>query len=180
MNTWTYISIGPNCDSAVRRVNKYNRKSPLYKTCPFDLMVTNLEGIIKCFENDFADFCNLDYIAYDDTDVLPGKEILIRHSLYNFIFNHETPGHADLHLKEKWPGKDKFHFTKNNFEMFVQRYNERINNLRNNIDKNKKITFIYYHKKKEDDNHEHLLEELHNILKLKYPKKHFAFDVFAK
>jgi hypothetical protein len=64
--------------------------------------------------------------------------------------------------------------------MFVQRYTERINNLRNIIDKNNKITFIYHHDKdKLDDNHEQLLKELHNVLKLKYPKKCFEFDVFT-
>jgi hypothetical protein len=39
-------------------------------------------------------FYNLAYITYNIEDI-------IKHSLYNFDFNHETPGHANLHLTEK-------------------------------------------------------------------------------
>jgi hypothetical protein len=85
MQKHTYISIGPVCSSAIRRAKTYKCRAPKYKTCPFDLMVTNLKGIIKCFENDFADFCNLDYITYDDTNILQRKEVSIKHTLYNFI-----------------------------------------------------------------------------------------------
>jgi hypothetical protein len=60
--------------------------------------------------------------------------------------------------------------------MFVQRYTDRVNNLRNYIENNNKITFIYGIKA--DDNHEQLLEELSVILKLKYPKKQIVFDIF--
>jgi len=60
------------------------------------------------------------------------------------MFNHETPGHADLHLKEGWPGNDKSptHFVKNNFKMFIDRYNRRISNFKRYIHENNHIIFI--------------------------------------
>ena len=48
-----YISLGWRCESAVRRTQIYNLKRPDYNTCVFDLMISNLNGVIKCFENDF-------------------------------------------------------------------------------------------------------------------------------
>jgi len=168
-NKKIYISIGWRCDSAVRRGNHYKLLSPQYKTCPFDLMISNLEGIVKCFEDDFQEFCNPEYLKYD------GKGY-IKNTYYHFMFNHETPGHADLHLKEQWPGNDKYHFTKNNFKNFIERYNRRISNLRNYINENDHIIFIIQMVHLNQNNH--YLIKLKNLLKKKYPGKQFSFDIF--
>ena len=132
-------------------------------------MISNLEGIIKCFENDFQEFCNPEYLVYD------GKGY-IKNTFYHFMFNHETPGHADLHLKEQWPGNDKYHFTKNNFKNFIERYNRRISNLRNYISENDRIIFILQIVHLNQNNH--YLIKLKNLLKKKYPGKKFSFDIF--
>ena len=167
----TYISIGWRCESAVRRTRMYGLKKPEYQTCVFDLMISNLDGIIKCFENDFKHFCNPKYIVYT------GKGF-IKNTYYKFMFNHETPGHADLHLKEGWPGNDKNYFIKNNFEMFIDRYNRRISNFKNYIKKNDHIIFILQMVKTNQENS--LLLKFKKVLKKKYPKKTFSFDLFEE
>jgi len=45
-------------------------------------------------------------------------------------------------VKEGWPGNDKYHFTKNNFKMFIERYNRRIQNFKKYINDNDNIIFI--------------------------------------
>jgi hypothetical protein len=46
------ISLGWNCNSAIYGVNNGIRleKKDGYKTCPFDEMLSNLPGIIKCIK----------------------------------------------------------------------------------------------------------------------------------
>ena len=174
------ISLGWRCKSAIRRADVYNLRSPKYKTCPFDIMISNISGIIKCFETDFEYFCDIKYLVYDKDDIEDKKicgEVYIKNTYYNFLFNHETPGHANLHLNEKWPGNNKYHFTKDNFKMFIERYNRRINNLRNYINDNDHIVFILESMKKKDDP---LLEELKTVLNNKYPDKKFSFDLLLE
>jgi hypothetical protein len=78
-------------------------------------------------------------------EVRPGKsdnEVLIFNTKYNFIFNHESPGHADLYLKENWP-EGKFHFTVDNFRNLKERYNRRIDNFRRYVSNPlNRVTFI--------------------------------------
>jgi hypothetical protein len=164
-----YISIGWRCDSAVRRSTVHNMKKPEYYTCPFDLMISNLNGIINCFENNFENFCNPKYLTYN------GKGY-IKNTFYNFMFNHETPGHANLHLTENWPGNNKYHFTENNFKNFIERYNKRISNLKNYIEENDHIIFILQMVSINENNQ--LILKFKNILKKKYQEKKFSFDLF--
>lgn len=165
-NKKIYISLGWKCNSAVVRANTFHLKSPQYKTCPFDLMISNLPGIIKCFEDDFQYFCDPQYLIYN------GKNY-ITNTYYHFMFNHETPGHADLHLKEQWPGNDKFYFTKNNFHEFINRYKRRIDNLRNYINENTHIIFILQ-MVNPSQNHPYLIQ-FKKILNTHYPNKSFSF-----
>lgn len=167
-----YISIGWRCESAVRRSELYNLKKPNYQTCVFDLMISNLTGVILCIQDNFKHFCSTKYLKYD------GKNY-ITNTYYKFRFNHETPGHSDLHLKEKWPGNDKNYFIKNNFKEFIERYKRRINNFLNYVRENNTIVFILQRpnlEKKEDP----LLELLKETLKKKYPNKNFKFDLFEE
>ena len=123
------ISLGWNCHSAVWATDNgiRSRKSDGYKTCPFDIIVTNYVGIVDCLLDDFKFMCDDKFL-----EIRPGKsdnEVLIFNTKYNFIFNHESPGHADLYLKENWP-EGKFHFTIDNFRNLKERYNRRIENFR--------------------------------------------------
>jgi len=136
------ISLGWNCHSAVWATDNgiRSRKSDGYKTCPFDIIVTNYVGIVDCLLDDFKFMCDDKFL-----EVRPGKsdnEVLIFNTKYNFIFNHESPGHADLYLKENWP-EGKFHFTVDNFRNLKERYNRRIDNFRHYVlNPLNRVTFI--------------------------------------
>lgn len=58
------ISIGWDCGPASygcqHQLRKY--KSEGYMTCPFDLMITNYNGIVEFFKDDCQYLTNLDYI----------------------------------------------------------------------------------------------------------------------
>jgi hypothetical protein len=136
------ISLGWNCHSATWGVSNNIRKQKCngYKTCPFDIIVTNYVGIVDCLLDDFKFMCDDKFL-----EVRPGKsdnEVLIFNTKYNFIFNHESPGHADLYLKENWP-EGKFHFTVDNFRNLKERYNRRIDNFRRYVSNPlNRVTFI--------------------------------------
>ena len=139
MNT-VCISLGWNCHSAVHSVNTglRSRKSDGYNTCPFDEMITNQNGIVKCLLDDFEYF-------YDETNLQLNNiqgDNSIYNTTYNFIYNHESPGHANLHTKENW--KDgKFTYVNSNYKELKKRYNNRVNNFINYCsDPNNFITFI--------------------------------------
>jgi hypothetical protein len=89
------ISLGWNCNSAVIGVKNgiRGKKTDGYLTCPFDEMVTNLSGIIKCLENDFKYFCDDKYLTIckcqSESKHLQHikDDNLIFNTYYNFIFN---------------------------------------------------------------------------------------------
>lgn len=134
------IALGWRCRSAQVGVERglRGRKIDGYKTCPFDIMISNYHGIIECIAEDFKDFCNLEYLTLAPY----GNEIMIKHTKYNFHFNHESPGHNNLYLTENWEFGSN-HFVENNFQRFIACYQARINNFRNYLnDPNNEILFI--------------------------------------
>lgn len=62
------ISLGWNCNSAIRAKELGLRASKVggYNTCPFDIMNSNYEGIIKCLDDDFKYFLDTDYLTLLD------------------------------------------------------------------------------------------------------------------
>jgi hypothetical protein len=135
------ISLGWNCHSAVYGVNSGVRllKSQGYTTCPFDTMVSNIGGIIKCLEDDFEFFYDPEYLKVIHVQ---GDEYSIYNTKYNFGYNHESPGHGNLYINEGWP-EGSNHFINNDFYHFKQRYEKRVNNFRNYLlNKNNYISFI--------------------------------------
>ena len=79
-------------------------------------MVSNYNGIVECIKTDFLDFTNPDYLLFTH---------VIVNTKYNFGFNHESPGHADLYIIQAWP-EGTNHFINNNFRNFINLYNNRI------------------------------------------------------
>jgi hypothetical protein len=119
------ISLGFNCSAAGIAVSRglRGRKQDGYLTCPFDMMFTF--DVCHILENDFADFCNPDYLELRDLD---GDKRIV-HTKYACVFNHESPDHFRiLGHDEKWTGPQ--HFTENNYCRFIQRYQRRIANFR--------------------------------------------------
>jgi hypothetical protein len=128
------ISLGWNCDPATQSKNLGIRSSREqgYRTCPFDLMISNFPGVCECLETDFAEFCDPDML-----EIMPCGNI--RHTKYRFIFNHESRTNYEALRHEMWSSPD--HFTKNNFYNFMERYQARIDNFREYI-QNKNVIFV--------------------------------------
>lgn len=178
------ISLGWNCSSAVWAVNNGIRttKNQGYNTCPFDEMMSNYRGIIECISTDFADFTNSDYLEVNI--VPPGlpyvnysdycNEIILN-TKYNFAFNHESPGHPFLPSTQNWGNNsDKYHYTKDYFHFFKERYNRRIANFLNYLrDPNNKIIFVLsrYNTTLND------VQDLRNVLTVKYPLLSYEIQI---
>lgn len=171
------ISLGWRCGAAMFAVEKNIRgtRKEGYMTCPFDIGVTNYIGICKCIEDDFKYFCDLKYLTLRKEPKM--KKILgenqtedqywIYNTYYNFTFNHESPGHGNLYLAECWENGIN-HFVDNNFEKFIERYTNRINNFRHYLSlENTIINFAIFR-------YNSLPYELINIFKNNYPLLNFT------
>jgi hypothetical protein len=166
------ISLGWNCGAASHGVALGIRKKREegYKTCPFDIMNSNLPGVIKCLEEDFAYFLDSKYLKLIDiptTEKYHSGDTLLINTRYGFIFNHESPGHANLYLTEEWVG-GKDHFVKNDFLEFKKRYSSRIGNFNNYMKSGKSITFLLNHPHTE-------YRYIEECIKKMYPGVSFSF-----
>lgn len=135
------------------------KKEDGYNTCPFDLMHSNYEGIVKCINDNFKYFCDTRYLCLIDG--------IIQNTYYNFTFNHESPKHENLYLNENWE-TGEYHFFNNGWINLIERYNRRIKSLNDYLtDPNNYIYFIIDLKydKLEDD----IFIDLINALNNRYP-----------
>jgi hypothetical protein len=165
------ISLGWNCHSAGYGVLNGIRdtKANGYTTCPFDMMISNYPGICQCIKDDFNFLFDEKYL--DLRVVVSDKEWVIYNTKYNFGFNHESPGHADLYITENWPLGIN-HFVLNNYENFKKLYSRRTENLKNYLsDPNNFITFIITSWNKTDED----MKDLDDILKEKYPNLKYRY-----
>lgn len=169
------ISLGWRCETAQIGVNSGVRgvKSDGYRTGPFDLLNTNYIGVCKCIENDFKYFTDPKYLKLVEGTFCsehfamhtePKNEYQIVNTYYGFIFNHESPGHGNLYIDENWSGGIN-HFIDNNFEKFIERYNNRIENFRNYL-KFDKVNFLLMR-------YNSIPTELCEIISNKYPNLNF-------
>lgn len=132
------ISIGWNCSPAMFGVSTGLRvmKANGYETCPFDEMVSNLPGIIECIKDDFKYFMDSEYLEVREAPIGVGGvvkgEKLIFNTKYNFFFNHESPGHANLYLLQNWKGGIN-HYVENDYALLKERYNRRVESYKKYI-----------------------------------------------
>jgi hypothetical protein len=168
------VSLGWNCHSAMWAVERglRDRRVHGYKTCPFDECISNIDGVIACFRNDFKDFTNPEHLTVVNAPFSTGGirqgERLLMNTKYKFIFNHESPGHADLYIKQGWAGGSE-HFIDNDFSEFRRRYDARIGNLRAYLaDAANSVTFVVTQLSSET-------EPLRMAIQSAYP--HLAFDI---
>jgi len=173
------ISLGWNCHSASMAVSLglRNTKQNGYKTCPFDEMITNYGGIIDCITDDFKYLCDIKYLEIikisNESKYLNTNgdgDLMIYNKKYKFIFNHESPGHANLFNIQKWTNGIN-HYIANDYEEFINRYERRIQNIKDLLNSNKKITFILTRPNTEVCN----ISNLNKIIKDKYPSLDFSF-----
>lgn len=173
------ISLGWNCHSAITGVYSglRNTKQNGYKTCPFDEMVSNYQGIIDCLKDDFEYLCDIKYLELikipQESKWLNTNgdgDIIIYNNKYKFIFNHESPGHSNLFIDQKWP-KGINHYILNDYEEFINRYKRRIQNFKDLLNSGKNITFILTRPNTELCN----IGQLHETIINKYPALNFKF-----
>jgi len=171
------ISLGWNCSPAQIGVKfgLRNIKNNGYKTCPFDMMISNYIGLIECIKDDFKYFCDPNYLELRKCPIISphipnqnDNEMWIYNTKYNFAFNHEAPGHGSLYLSERWIGGID-HFVVNNFENFINRYTNRINNFRAYLKDSDYINFILYR-------YNSVPYELVDVIKNKYPNLKFKIN----
>ena len=173
------ISLGWNCHSATTGVSLgiRNKKINGYKTCPFDEMITNYQGIRDCIKDDFECLCDVKYL---ELIKIPKEskwlntngdgDVMIYNNKYKFLFNHESPGHAKLYLSQRWKGGIN-HYTTNHYEEFINRYKRRIQNIKDLLNSKKKITFILTRPNTEQGD----ISDLNRVIKNKYPSLDFEF-----
>jgi hypothetical protein len=173
------ISLGWNCNSAIVGVSSGFRKTKQngYKTCPFDEMITNYKGIIECIKDDFEFLCDIRYLKLikipKESKFLNTNgdgDLIIYNIKYNFIFNHESPGHAKLFITQKW-SKGINHYIMNNYEQFINRYKRRIQNIKDLLNSKNNITFILT--RPNTDCYD--ISELNEAIVNKYPLLNFKF-----
>jgi hypothetical protein len=97
-------------------------------------------------------------------------DIMIYNNKYNFIFNHESPGHANLWISEQWT-KGINHYITNNYEEFINKYKRRIQNIKDLLNSGKNINFILTRPNTEIND----IKELSNTIQTKYPSLNFNF-----
>jgi hypothetical protein len=166
------ISLGWNCHSATKgcALGLRLRKKDGYNTCPFDEAITNYGGIVNCIRSDFADFFSLTLKEISkEADYCKG-DLLIYNSHYQFLFNHESPGHANLWSTEGWPGGIN-HYVDNNYQAFIQRYTQRIANFREYLLSGEHITFLITHPSSD-------FTSLHEALHYMYPDLNYSIERF--
>lgn len=170
------ISLGWNCSPAILGIEHgyRQRKQDGYKTCPFDEMITSYDGILQCLKEDFRDFCTPDYLTLKE---IPSDspyckdDLLIYNSKYKFLFNHESPRHANLWKEQKWEG-GMYHFLKNNYEKFRERYERRIQNFRTYLNSGQEVVFLIIPPR--EDN----FLQLREILSQQYPSLRYTIRSF--
>ena len=173
------ISLGWNCHSAWYGVSTglRNTKENGYKTCPFDEMITNYKGIIDCINDDFRDLCDSKYLQLINIpkeskwlNTNGNGDMVIYNKKYKFIFNHESPGHGNFYINQKWQNGIN-HYLNNDYEELIKRYKRRIQNIKELLNSNKIITFILTR----PDTELIEIDELKNIILSKYPLLNFKF-----
>lgn len=168
------ISLGWNCTPAIYGVEHGIRKSKSngYRTCPFDEMISNLKGLIECLDDDFRYLTDSNYLSVVPAPFASGGikkgEPLIYNTKYKFIFNHESPGHADLYLSQKWEGGIN-NFIDEDFRLFKERYNRRVDNFRDYLNNGFYIDFII--------SRYNNIDQLDIFLKTKYPEMKYSIII---
>ena len=165
-----YISIGPNCNPRIYLKNSFNySKLTGYKSCPFDLCITQYSSLYDCIETDFKLFFdNLKIIPWGNAE---GKRLHYDnpHAItnkYGMIFNHEGSSHSHLFNNGK---HDDEYYTRDDFKIFKERYSNRILNFRNYLNEYCEIIFVY----SEDNGYD--IYKLSDLLYKIYPNKKFTF-----
>lgn len=140
-------------------------------------MVTNYKGIIECIKDDFEFLCDIKYLELikipSESKLLNTNgdgDVIIYNKKYKFIFNHESPGHANLFVSQQW-AKGINHYIMNDYEEFTNRYKRRIQNIKDLLNSKNNITFILTRPNTKFCD----ISELNEVIINKYPFLNFKF-----
>jgi len=166
------ISLGWNCYSAIKGTELGLRglKASGYTTCPFDQALTNYTGVVECIKDDFARFFDIEIKEVSEESLYCSGDTLIWNPHYKFLFNHESPGHANLWHTQEWPG-GKAHYITNDFAKFKERYSRRIDSFRSYLTSGEPVVFLIT--RPDGD-----LQDLHQAMKERYPDLDYTIHRF--
>jgi hypothetical protein len=144
------ISLGLNCydSSASVALNLRKRKAEGYLTGPFDLILSNYQGMIKCLLEDCAHLTDSSFLELKPVIDVPAVlrreydgPYIIYNTRYKFVFPHES--HHLRHWREDSAGNISMfeHFVANDFFHFKERYNRRWANFMHYIHSGEPILF---------------------------------------
>lgn len=166
------ISLGWNCFPAAKGVELglRGRKRDGYKTCPFDEMITNYKGVIACLRDDFSQFYDLSLAVVSRAAAYCAGDTLLWNPTYGFLFNHESPHHANLWRDQEWPG-GPYHYVQNDFAAFRERYSRRIAEFRGYLVSGSPVRFLLSYP-------DLPLTELRDVLAERYPDLSYTIHRF--
>ena len=177
MNNEIYISLGYNCSPRTYIKNHIGLSNANgYRTCPFDLCITDLDGIYNCIKTDFQYF-------FEDLRLIPGMNAdgnrtdcgvggMNITNAYHIVFNHEGSTHSHFFSEGK---NDDLFYIKNDFENFRKRYVKRIANFQHYIHNYNTIHFIYTIDHNNNQNEMVSIDKLKELLLTKYKDKIIHF-----
>ena len=150
IETNTVISLGVDClpRAMATKFNFKKNKANGELSCPFDLAWHDYETTCRLIENDFDNYLNT-------TRLYINSNGHIAHRDYTIIFNHESDN-ADKLLE----------FARNDYELFCERYKNRIDNFHKLLSTTEHVVFLLHYKK--------YPIELVSIIKEKYPELKFT------
>lgn len=150
IQTNTVISLGVDClpRAMATKFDFKNTKANGELSCPFDLAWHDYETTCCLIENDFDKYL-------DTTRLFINSNGHIAHRDYTIIFNHESENAENL-LK----------FVRNDYELFCERYHNRIQNWNTLLNTDEHVVFLLHYKR--------YPVELVSIIKRKYPNLEFT------
>lgn len=180
----SFISLGLNCEPVSNLVQRklVPTKAEGRQTMPFDLQLTTYTGLCLAVLEDFKNWFQLTTInnpkgeqytngtlMWCDYLNVPYHNGVIYNPMYGIVFNHESPGHPDLHKTEKWSSRHQY--VADNYKLFKERYAARIDHFRTTIEAATKnnVEIVFYL------NTDVTPIILVRIFKIRYPKLKFTF-----
>ena len=147
--------------------------------CKLRRFIWNKKYKKKCINDDFEYLCDTKYlelIKISETSGLLNTngngDYIIYNNKYKFMFNHESPGHANLYITQNWKNGIN-HYIMNNYTEFINRYKRRIQNIKNYLSSDKIIRFILTRPNTNIND----ITLLNNTITRKYPNLKYNFII---
>lgn len=158
------MSLGTDClfKTYMTELGYKKRRSEGEKTYPFDLAIHPYSTMLYLLQHGFKN-----YIC--DDDMYENEEGLLCNRRWNTVFVHESNHFKDVaYVEDCWKQETlSYNFIDHNFLELKKRYNRRIKDFKEMLERNKDDILFCYHTK----NNEHCAE-LYQHIKQKFPKSY--------